>query len=553
MDKKPTYEQLKRRVRESENEAAGRKQVEEEMTEFRAAIEQSIDGIAIGDLGTKLAYVNGAFAHMHGYLVEEMIGMKLMDLQNKEQMDAFDKCVRQIKTRGSWIGEVGHNRKDGTPFPTCMSVTLLKDDNGKPAWVVAVARDVTEVKRREQEFKLREEFNSMLLDNFPNPIIGINPDTSISYVNPALERLTGFSSKELIGMKAPYPFWHKGMVNEIQKDLKAAMRKGAKGLEEPFQKKNGQPFWVDITSLPIIHEGKIDYYLANWVDITERKLYEKALRESEEKYRLLIESSGAAITFFDKSGTYLFLNDIAAKWLGGKPEDYIGKTVHDAFPKGWANRFVKRLGRIIKSGVGETTEEKVKPLDRWVSSNLQPVRNQDGKIIGVQVMTYDISDRKQAEEALRERKAALAIRTRELEEVNSALRVLMKRMEEDKKTIQEKVALNVKGLVAPYAEKLRKSGLDAKQMAYLNILESNLKDITSPFAHKFFSKYFRLTPAEIKIAHLVKDGKTTKQIAKLLNLSFRTVESHRQNIRMKLGVRNIKVNLRSRLLSAERD
>ena len=553
MAKKPTYEQLKRRVRELEKKAVECKQVEKEMRRFRAAVEQSIDGIAIGDLGPKLAYVNDAYAQMHGYSREEMIGIKAADLHNEEQADAFSKRIREIKTRGGWIGEIGHIRKDGTDFPASMSVTLLKDDDGQPAWIVAVARDITEVKRREEELKFREEFSSRLLNNSPNPIIGINPDTSISYVNPALERLTGFSSKELIGMKAPYPFWSKGMVNEIQKDLKAAMREGAKGLEEPFQKKNGQPFWVDITSLPIIHEGKIDYYLANWVDITERKLYEKALRESEEKYRLLIESSGAAITFFDKSGTYLFLNDIAAKWLGGKPEDYIGKTVHDAFPKGWANRFVKRLGRIIKSGVGETTEEKVKPLDRWVSSNLQPVRNQDGKIIGVQVMTYDISDRKQAEEALRERKAALAIRTRELEEVNSALRVLMKRMEEDKKTIQEKVALNVKGLVAPYAEKLRKSGLDAKQMAYLNILESNLKDITSPFAHKFFSKYFRLTPAEIKIAHLVKDGKTTKQIAKLLNLSFRTVESHRQNIRMKLGVRNIKVNLRSRLLSAERD
>jgi PAS domain S-box-containing protein len=553
MAKKPTYEQLKRRVRELEKKAAECKQVEKEMKRFRAAVEQSIDGIAIGDLSPKLVYVNDAYAQMHGYSPEEMIGMKASDLHNKEQTDAFNKGIRQIRTRGVWIGEIGHIRKDGTAFPASMSVTLLKDDDGKPAWVVAVARDVTEVKRREEELKFREEFSSRLLNNSPNPIIGINPDTSISYVNPALERLTGFSSKELIGMKAPYPFWRKGMVKNIQKDLKAAMRKGAKAVEEPFQKKNGEPFWVDITSLPIIHKGKVDYYLANWVDITERKLCQRALKESEEKYRLLIESSGAAITFFDKSGTYLFLNHLAAKWLHGKPEDYIGKTVYDTFPKGWADKSAKRFRRIFKSGVGETIEEKVKPLDRWISANLQPVRNQDGKIIGVQVVTYDISDRKQAEEALRRREAALATRTGELEEVNSALRVLMNRTKEDKKELEENVSSNIKGLVAPYAEKLRKSGLGAKQMAYLNMLESNLNDITSPFTRELSSKYSRFTPAEIQIAHLVKDGKTTKQIAKLLNLSFRTIESHRQNIRMKIGAKSKKANLRSLLLSMRDD
>ena len=113
------------------------------------------------------------------------------------------------------------------------------------------------------------------------------------------------------------------------------------------------------------------------------------------------------------------------------------------------------------------------------------------------------------------------------------------------------MSLNIKGLIAPYAEKLKKTGLDARQMAYLKILESNLNDITSPFAHKFSSKYFRLTPTEIQIACLVKDGKTTKQIAGLLNLSLRTIESHRQNIRMKIGAKNRKENLRSLLLSME--
>jgi DNA-binding CsgD family transcriptional regulator len=184
----------------------------------------------------------------------------------------------------------------------------------------------------------------------------------------------------------------------------------------------------------------------------------------------------------------------------------------------------------------------------WYMSQLWPLK-QGTKVVAVTIMPTDITQKKQAEEALRESEAALKIRTQELEEVNDALRVLMKQMEENKKELEENVSSHLKGLVVPYAEKMKKSGLNAKQMAYLNTLESNLQDITSPFARKFSSEYSRLTPAEIQIAHLVKEGKTSKQIAKLLTLSHRTVESHRQNIRTKIGAKERKANLRSLLLA----
>jgi len=167
----------------------------------------------------------------------------------------------------------------------------------------------------------------------------------------------------------------------------------------------------------------------------------------------------------------------------------------------------------------------------------------------IKELEKEASERKRAEDVLREREATFEILTSELEEVNSALRVLLKRMDEDKKTLEEKVSLNVKELVAPYVEKLKKSRLDAKQMAYLSILESNLEDIISPFVHMLSSKYSGFTPTEIQIASLVRDGKTTKEIAELLNSSDRTIECHRQNIRMKIRIKNKKANLRSFLLS----
>lgn len=142
-------------------------------------------------------------------------------------------------------------------------------------------------------------------------------------------------------------------------------------------------------------------------------------------------------------------------------------------------------------------------------------------------------------------------RTINLEETNTALRVLLKRRYEDKAAIEEKVLLNVKELVLPYLEKLKKSRLDERQKSYLNIMESNLNDIVGPFVRKLSSRYLNLTPTEIRTANFIRQGKTTREIAEVLNLSPRTIDTHRDNIRKKLGIKDRKINLRTYLLSIE--
>ena len=156
---------------------------------------------------------------------------------------------------------------------------------------------------------------------------------------------------------------------------------------------------------------------------------------------------------------------------------------------------------------------------------------------------------KLAEETLRERERELELQTKNLEEVNTALKVLLRRREEDKHELEEKVLANVKELINPYLDKLKNTGLDTQQRAQLEIIEANLNEIISPFLRKLSSKYLGLTPREIQVAGLVKEGKTTKEIAEFLNISTNAVDFHRKRVRDKLGLRNRKANLRTHLLS----
>ena len=154
----------------------------------------------------------------------------------------------------------------------------------------------------------------------------------------------------------------------------------------------------------------------------------------------------------------------------------------------------------------------------------------------------EIETRRQTETSLRKRET-------ELEEANAALKVLLQRIETSRADFEEQMLTNINELISPYLDRLKRRARDARSRAYINVIESNINELTSPLGNQLSARLSRLTPTELEVARLVMQGKTTKMIADVLNTATSTVDFHRNNIRKKFGIRRTRVNLRSYLTS----
>ncbi len=169
----------------------------------------------------------------------------------------------------------------------------IESEDGNIIAAIELVEDITERRRAEKALLESEEFNVSLLNNSPNPIVVCNPDTSIRYVNPALEALTGFSAEELVGRKAPYPWWPEDTLEETIRDFNHIFPEGTEGIEKLFQTKWGDRFWIKLTSTAVKSNGELKYYLSNWVDITARKVAEAALQKAHDELEMRIKERTA--------------------------------------------------------------------------------------------------------------------------------------------------------------------------------------------------------------------------------------------------------------------
>ena len=198
----------------------------------------------------------------------------------------------------------------------------------------------------------------------------------------------------------------------------------------------------------------------------------------------------------------------------------------------------------LKTGRPSTVERFEPFLNKHLEIRAMPRFGGDGQLVGLIHVVRDITDRKGAEKALQQAHDEMEIRNKNLAEMNTALHVLLQKREEDKRQVEELIVSNIKSLVYPYVEKLKKNLPDAKQRILLSIIETHLNELLSPLLKKL--QQFNLTPKEVHVAAMVKDGKTTKEIAEILGVETSSIDDHRNNIRKKLGLSR-KVSLQSKL------
>jgi DNA-binding CsgD family transcriptional regulator len=280
----------------------------------------------------------------------------------------------------------------------------------------------------------------------------------------------------------------------------------------------------------------------------------------DELARTVLNSLSAHIAILDQDGMILETNTAWRQFAvkNGMPEDYDDRGVNyleicDAI-KGSDGEDASKVAEGIRQVINGSIDEFLydypchsKDEQHWYY--MRAIRMAGDDPIRVVASHEEITALKLTEEALKQSQETLLEQKQSLEEANIAMKVLLKQREQDKLDLEKKVLNNVKDLVLPYVEKLKNARLKPKDRTLVTIVDEHLQDIISPLLQRLSNASLILTPQEMQVAALVKDGRTSQEIADILNVAETTVNFHRKNLRIKFGLRNKRTNLRSYLLS----
>jgi len=295
------------------------KKSEEEQQLLSSMVKQSDEGMALVDLNGNLLFLNDAFAAMHGYTSEELLGKHLSIFHTQEQMPSVEAAKRQTQDTGSFNGEIWHVRRDGTIFPTLMHNSLLYDEEGNPIGMIAVAKDITERKRMEDELKLKDHAIATSI----NGIGFADLEGKIIYVNSSYLKIYGYDNKSEVLGKSVLEFAFDKKV--AMKIFKIVQKEGGWIGEMIAKKKDGSAFHVQITITMVRDKhNKPICMMSSFIDITERKRIDELLRESEQKYSTLVEQAKDGVTI-EQGDTFVFVNKASAEISGYTIEELIKK------------------------------------------------------------------------------------------------------------------------------------------------------------------------------------------------------------------------------------
>ena len=394
-----------------------------------------------------------------------------------------------------------------------------------------------------------------IINNIEDGYYEVDLDGNFTYFNDAMALITGYSRQELIGMnnRQIMDEYHTRQVSDV---FKKVYHTGlaAKEIDWELIRKDRSRCVIEVSvSLKKDLNSQPVGFLGIARDITHRKIMEQVLKESERKYRTIIENIEDGYYEVDLSGNYTFFNDAMAHIVGYTREELMGMNNREYMNEYNAKQVFEVFNKVYLTGLAtKALDWKLVAKDgstRFIEVSVTLKRDLNSQPVGFMGIARDITDRRHYVEILEAREKELEIKTKNLEEVNTTLKVLLERRDTDKAALEDTIIGNINDLVIPYLERVKKRTSDKKSRDYLSALENSLETITSTFFRRLTTKYANLTATEIEVANLVKNGKSIKDIADLLSISGKTVETHRMNIRKKMGIANTKTSLRSHLLS----
>ena len=361
-------------------------------------------------------------------------------------------------------------------------------------------------------------------------------------------------------------------------------------------RKDGTTFPGSFYSTVRYRNGKPEGLLGIIIDNSHQKELEYKLREWETRYRIATEAGMTGIWDHDLQTGEMVIDTNLRKLLGFEAGEITRwDTWQPLFHPQDVTRFMQQSKAYVK-GLIHRYEVQGRIRDkhgriRWILVRAIADRDESGwvrRMIGsatditrlrrveieleaakddlekrVKARTHALSaanknlreviiEKNKTERALKEREVELELKTAKLQDLNTALRFLLKKIEREKFKVEEKIMVDLRDLVYPYLKKLLKKSQDPEITALANILDNHLKVITSSFSRYLTSPVINLTPAELTVATMVKDGRSTRQIADTLNVAYKTIETHRVNIRRKLGLTRKGSNLRTCLMAIEK-
>jgi PAS domain S-box-containing protein len=515
---------------------------------FRTLAEKSLTGIYVIQNG-RFCFVNPITAAYTGYSQNELIGKKAAAIIHPD-----DKKIVRSKAKAMLRGEQTSPyeyrilTKSGQISWIMETVTSISFNNKQA--VLGNSVDYTDHKKTEQALKASEEKYRSVVDYVGIGITLISPNMEILALNQQMQKW--FPGIDLSQKPICYEAFHnppsKGICSYCP-TIKTLQDGNAHEVVTDTPRGGEIKHFRTISSPIKDQEGNVISVIEMVDDITENKQIQEKLQASEIWYRILFETTGAVTLILELDNTVCQVNNELERQFGYTKEEVENKMSwttmvgSDDVERLLYNHRLRRVDPKLPPRSYEFKFLKKNGEPRNVIMTVDLIPGTTKSICSL----LDITELKHAGEALEKRSQELEAKTHELEELNAALRVLLKHREEDKNELEEKVLSNIKKLVMPHIDKLKRSKLDEMDKTCVTLIESNLKDIVSPFAHKLSSNYLNLTPRELQIANLIKEGKTTKEIANFLNTSASAINICRYRLRHKLGLNLKKHNLQSYL------